>query len=129
MQTVKEFGGSTATMSLREFWRTAGPAVAVILVLALVMALWKRLISKPLRRQIRWTLLIPFYKVKYHTMRIMGGLERLARKRLPRSREYKVSDLETPNSEQAATRPSLQEQALAGLPPSHPGEGTERSTI
>ena len=83
MQTVKEFGGSTATMSLREFWRTAGPAVAAILVLALVMVLWKRLISKPLRRQIKWALLMPFYELKYYTM----------------GRRRKVSDLEMPDLE------------------------------
>ncbi|PUU82963.1 hypothetical protein B9Z19DRAFT_1040118 [Tuber borchii] len=44
MQTVKEFGGSTATMSLSQFWRTTGPATAGILVLAGVVRFWNLLV-------------------------------------------------------------------------------------
>ncbi|PUU82959.1 hypothetical protein B9Z19DRAFT_966094 [Tuber borchii] len=42
MQTVKEFGGTTATMSLRQFWRTTAPAVAAILLLTAAIVLWNR---------------------------------------------------------------------------------------
>ena len=133
MQTVKEFDGSTAKLSLREFWRTAGPTVATIILLALVMILWERLIPIASRVQAkrRFRKLATYYYRKATTGAILM-LRKLGFRvegKSPWSRGEKVSDLETPNSEQAPTRPSSQEQALAGLPPSHPGEGTERSTI
>ncbi|PUU82964.1 hypothetical protein B9Z19DRAFT_1105475 [Tuber borchii] len=37
MQTVKEFGGSTATMSLSQFWQTAGPVTVGFQLLAMVL--------------------------------------------------------------------------------------------
>jgi len=145
MQTVKEFGGSTAKMSLRQFWMTTGPAVASILLLALVMVLWERLIPMASRVQIKlklfvflWNLLPYFLETVLEPIWIyvmkflitMEILKSVVKEKFRWSRGEKVSDLETSNSGgQAPARPSSQEQALAGLPPSHPGEGTERSSI
>ena len=37
MQTVTEFGGSTAKMSLGQFWQTAGPVLAAVMVLIVIL--------------------------------------------------------------------------------------------
>ena len=49
MQTVKEFGGSAATLSLRQFWLRSSVVFITVLPLAVVVILWRRPYSKALR--------------------------------------------------------------------------------
>lgn len=49
MQTVKEFGGSAATLSLRQFWLKSSVLFILVLPVASLIILWKRPYSLKLR--------------------------------------------------------------------------------
>ena len=122
MQTVKEFGGATPQLSLHQFWKVAGPVVAGIYVLVLIQVYLASINPEDLIGR-----LTALNQWIFDTMLMEMPKPDVKR---PWSRGERASDLETPNpEEQAPTRPSSQEQALASLPPSHPREGTERSSI
>lgn len=104
MQTVKEFGGGTPKLSLRQFWLNATPIVLAMVLLAGTIILWKRPYGAELRTYFG--------------------------KRLSLPSKEKTGDLESPSPrEYAPTRLHTHEQALAGLPPPHPGEESEGSRI
>lgn len=42
MQTVREFGGESALLSLGQFWLATGPILAGVLLLTVLVVIWKR---------------------------------------------------------------------------------------
>jgi len=133
MQTVKEFGGNTAKMSLMQFWLNTGPVLAGVLVITQIVILWKGPTMAEFRTLLSRKLFRYPWKLKGRAKElrpVTAKPKHHATKRLPWSLRKKISDPETPSlQEQALTRPNSHKEALAGPPPPHPGEGSEGSSI
>jgi len=93
MQTVKEFGGSTAEMSVTRFWHITIPLFVGILLLTVIVIVWNRDWAKAYRKRLKEVLWSSLWAIVI------------------------VSDPEAPSTqEQATAGPNSQEQPMASLP-------------
>lgn len=133
MQTVKEFGGSTAKMSLSQFWQSAGPVLAGVLLLTQIVILWKRPTMAKFRNLLP-SKLVPsprkWMRRAKEPRPMMAKPKPHVKEKFPWFLRKKISDPESLSlQEEASTRPDSHEEALAGPPPPNPGEGSEGSSI
>jgi len=104
MQTIEEFNGNTK-IPLIQFWLAAGPLVAVILLLTVLIITWKRPSTVAFRARLRKKLgLFPEEKVGHPKEQrpIMAKSKPHLKRWLPWFLRKKIIDPETPNPQERA---------------------------